>query len=158
VRVVAPTAEDLRAIGARLADAFVVADEPGPLLIGLTGDLGAGKTTLVGGFLAGLGHAGPVRSPTYTLVEPYRLGDRDVSHCDLYRLRDPAELDDLGLRDLATPRSVTLIEWPERAGPRLAAPDVRLDLGYLQEGRRVDCTALTSAGHRVLARLALDPA
>ena len=92
------------------------------LLIGLSGELGAGKTTLVAGLLAGLGHEGPVRSPTYTLIEPYRLAGRDLYHCDLYRLRDPAELDDLGLRDLAVERSVLLVEWPERAGDRLGKP------------------------------------
>jgi tRNA threonylcarbamoyladenosine biosynthesis protein TsaE len=134
------------------------ADEPGPLIIGLTGDLGAGKTTLVGGLLEALGHAGPVRSPTYTLIEPYRLSGRDVNHCDLYRLRDPGELDDLGLRDLLIPRSVLLVEWPERAGERLGTPDLSLQLAYLDEGRTVDFSAASEPGHRVLRRLGLDPA
>ena len=113
---------ETRELGARLATALLGADEPGALVIGLTGDLGAGKTTLVGGLLAALGHDGAARSPTYTLIEPYRLAGRDVNHCDLYRLRHPSELDDLGLRDLATPRSLLLVEWPERAEGRLGVP------------------------------------
>jgi tRNA threonylcarbamoyladenosine biosynthesis protein TsaE len=156
VRLKARNADETRALGARLAAALVEADEPGPLVVGLTGDLGAGKTTLVGGLLEALGHEGPVRSPTYTLVEPYALGGRDVTHCDLYRLRDPSELDDLGLRDLLTPRSVLLVEWPERAGDRLGTPDFSLRLGYLDAGRTVDISGETEAGRRVLGRLSLD--
>ncbi len=143
-------------MGARLAAALVAADERGPVVIGLTGDLGAGKTTLVGGLLEALGHEGPGRSPTYTLIEPYRLAGREVNHCDLYRLRDPAELDDLGLRDLLVPRSLLLVEWPERAGDRLGVPDLSLSLGYLEAGRTVDVSAQTDAGRRVLRRLSLD--
>jgi tRNA threonylcarbamoyladenosine biosynthesis protein TsaE len=161
VRLVAASAEVTHQIGARLAAALVAADEPAPLVIALTGDLGAGKTTLVGGLLHALGHQGPARSPTYTLIEPYQLGGRDVNHCDLYRLRDPSELDDLGLRDLLTPRSVLLVEWPERAGNRLGTPDLSLALGYLDDGRTVDFEAASGAGQRVLRRFAhgstLDP-
>jgi tRNA threonylcarbamoyladenosine biosynthesis protein TsaE len=161
VRLVAASAEETRAIGARLAAALVAVDEPAPFVVALTGDLGAGKTTLVGGLLRALGHPGPVRSPTYTLIEPYQLGGRDVNHCDLYRLRDPSELADLGLRDLLTPRSVLLVEWPERAGNRLGTPDLSLTLGYLDDGRTIDLAAASAPGHRVLRRLArgstLDP-
>ncbi len=100
------------------------------LLVTLSGELGAGKTTLVGGLLAELGHVGPARSPTYTLLEPYRLQGRDITHCDLYRLRHPDELDDLGLRDLRVAGSVLLVEWPEKAEGRLersrSGADVRL--------------------------------
>jgi tRNA threonylcarbamoyladenosine biosynthesis protein TsaE len=158
VRLTAGSAAETRAIGARLASALLEADEPGPLVVGLTGDLGAGKTTLVSGLLGALGHAGPARSPTYTLIEPYRLAGRDVNHCDLYRLRDPTELDDLGIRDLLAPRSLLLVEWPERAGNRLGIPDLSLQLGYLDEGRSVDFVASTGPGRRVLARLSLDHA
>ena len=147
----------MRALGARIAAAVLAADEPGPLLLTLRGDLGAGKTTLVGGLLAALGHDGPARSPTYTLVEPYRLAGRDVAHCDLYRLRDPDELEDLGLRDLLTPRALLLVEWPEMAGDRLGAADLALDLEYAGEGRRVRIEALSEAGNRVLAMLLSPP-
>ena len=162
MKLVAASAEETQAIGARLAAALVAADEQAPLVIALAGDLGAGKTTLVGGLLQALGHQGPVRSPTYTLIEPYQLGGRDVNHCDLYRLRDPSELEDLGLRDLLTPRSVLLVEWPERAGNRLGTPDLLLTLGYLDDGRTVDFAAASEPGQRVLRRFAhgptLDPA
>ena len=153
MRRVARNAEETRAVGAGLAAAIVAADLDGPLVVGLTGDLGAGKTTLVGGLLAALGHAGPVRSPTYTLVEPYRLAGRDVIHCDLYRLRDPGELEDLGLRDLMTSRSVLLVEWPERGGERLGKADLSLALGYLDDGRTVEFAAGSTYGQQVLSRL-----
>jgi tRNA threonylcarbamoyladenosine biosynthesis protein TsaE len=152
VRLRAANAEETRALGARLASALQDANEPGALVIGLSGDLGAGKTTLVGGLLAALGHEGAARSPTYTLVEPYRLAGRDVNHCDLYRLRDPSELDDLGLRDLLEPRSLLLVEWPERAEGRLGIPDLSLQLGYLDTGRSVEITSASEPGHRVLER------
>jgi len=148
----------MRAIGARLAAAIRAAGVVQPLVIGLSGELGAGKTTLVSGLLGALGHEGPVRSPTYTLVEPYRLDGRDVHHCDLYRLRDPAELDDLGLRDLMVERGVMLVEWPERAGDRLGVPDLKLRLGYLDDGRSVDVEPVSEQGRRVADALRLDRA
>ena len=143
----------MRALGARVAAALVAADEPGALLLTLHGDLGAGKTTLAGGLLAALGHQGPVRSPTYTLVEPYRLAGRDVAHCDLYRLRDPDELEDLGLRDLMTPRALLLVEWPEKADGRLGAADLAMDLEYFGDARQVRIEAGSPSGVRVLAML-----
>lgn len=156
--VVARDADAMRALGARLARAIVAAARDAPLSIGLSGELGAGKTTLVAGLLAALGHADPVRSPTYTLIEPYRLAGIDLHHCDLYRLRDPVELDDLGLRDLALPGSVLLVEWPERAGKRLPAPDLELRIAYAEEGRTIGASASSAAGRRVLDALGLDPA
>ncbi len=153
---VAANVEATRAFGARLASAFLAADELGPLIVGLAGDLGAGKTSLVAGLLAALGHPGPVRSPTYTLLEPYRLGGRDVNHCDLYRLRDPSEIEDLGLRDLLTARSLMLVEWPERAGDRLGTPDIAIDIAYADTGRVIDLSAASEAGRRVLAALSCD--
>ena len=150
----AASARDMQAIGARLAAAIIAADERAPLVIVLSGDLGAGKTTLVGGLLNALGHAGAVRSPTYTLIEPYQLDGRDVNHCDLYRLRDPSELEELGLRDLLTPRSVLLVEWPERGGNRLATADLAIALGYLEDGRSVDFAPVSEPGRRLLNHIA----
>lgn len=158
VQLTAATADDTRALGARLADALCDARLDQPFIVGLSGDLGAGKTTLVGGLLAALGHGGPARSPTYALIEPYRLGGRDVYHCDLYRLRDPGELEDLGLRDLLVGKSLLLVEWPERAGDRLRQADLALHLEYTDDGRRLAFTPATAAGRRVLAALRLDTA
>lgn len=148
-----PDATAMRALGAGIAAAVLAADEPGPLLATLRGDLGSGKTTLVGGLLSALGHQGPARSPTYTLVEPYLLAGRDVAHCDLYRLRDPDELEDLGLRDLMTPRALLLVEWPEKADGRLGVADLVLDLEYAGDGRTVRIGAGSPAGGRVLAMI-----
>ena len=156
-RLTALSAEEMRAWGARLADALRAANPREPFVLGLSGDLGTGKTTLVGGLLAALGHEVPARSPTYSLIEPYRLAGRDVYHCDLYRLRDPAELDDLGLRDLLAGPSVLLVEWPERAGDRLHEPDLALFLEYAGEGRRLSLAPASEPGRRVAAALRLDP-
>ena len=156
LRLTAGSSDETRAIGARLAGALLAAGLREPFVVGLTGDLGAGKTTLVGGLLAALGHEGPARSPTYSLIEPYRLAGRDVHHCDLYRLRDPAELEDLGLRDLLAGPSLLLVEWPERAGERLREPDLHLHLEYAEPGRRVTVAAGSEAGRQVLAALRLD--
>ena len=153
MRIDVPDTTAMRALGAAIAAAVLAADEPGALLATLRGDLGAGKTTLVGGLLAALGHQGPARSPTYTLVEPYLLVGRDVAHCDLYRLRDPDELEELGLRDLMTPRALLLVEWPEKADGRLGAADLALHLEYAGDGRTVRIGAGSPAGCRVLAML-----
>lgn len=123
------------------------------LLVTLSGDLGSGKTTLVGGLLAELGHVGPVRSPTYTLLEPYRLQGRDIMHCDLYRLRHADELEDLGLRDLRRAGSVLLVEWPEKAAGQLGAADLALTLGYAgAEARSLVVEAHSPLGQGVLER------
>lgn len=156
VRHRAEGADAMRALGARFAAALL--DAPGgastSLLVTLVGELGAGKTTFVGGLLQALGHVGPARSPTYTLIEPYRLAGRDVQHCDLYRLRDPEELEDLGLRDLRGPGSILLIEWPEKAEGRLGTPDVTVELAYAgAEAREVGFTVGSEAGAAVVARL-----
>lgn len=151
---VARGADEMRALGAALGRALFAAGSSQPLLVTLSGDLGAGKTTLVGGLLAALGHEGPARSPTYTLLEPYRFDDRDVVHCDFYRLRHPDELDDLGLRDLQRPGAILLVEWPDKAGDRLGPPDLALQLDYADENTRtVRLEAATDAGLAVLERL-----
>lgn len=150
------SAAQMREVGVRLAEALQAVELREPFVLGLSGDLGAGKTTLVGGLLAALGHRGPARSPTYALIEPYRLADRDIYHCDLYRLRDPSELDDLGLRDLLVGANVLLVEWPERAGNRLREPDLSLLIEYVEHGRQLSLRAAGAAGHRVTGSLRLD--
>jgi tRNA threonylcarbamoyladenosine biosynthesis protein TsaE len=148
-------AEATRTIAARLAAALRHSHiaEASPVLVTLEGDLGAGKTTFVGGLLQAFGHAGPVRSPTYTLIEPYRFAGRDVHHCDLYRLRHPDELEDLGLRDLRRPGSLLLVEWPEKAEGRLGSADIEVRLGYQGPDRRiVEIAAGSEAGRQILGR------
>ncbi len=143
--------------GAALARALPVS--PTPLVIHLEGDLGAGKTSLVRGLLAGLGHGGRVPSPTYTLVEPYTTGAFRLLHVDLYRLRDPAELDDLGLADdLAGAAGqgltgVLLAEWPDRGGDRLMPADLVVALALADSGRRIALVPRTTAGESIAAEV-----
>lgn len=138
--------------GRRLAGALARMRGP-PLVIALHGPLGAGKTTLVRGLLRGMGHPGRVRSPTYTLLEPYRLDGRQVAHIDLYRVMDPRELEYLGIGDLLVPGGILLVEWPEKGGDRLPAGDLALSLDYAGEGRHLEAVAASPAGQRLLARL-----
>lgn len=139
----------MRALGATLAAALATIDLP--LVIALEGELGAGKTTLVGALLNAFGFAGHARSPTYTLIEPYTLSGRAIHHLDLYRLTDPREVDALGLRDLQEPRSILLIEWPERGAGALPPIDLRISIRYaVGDGRVLALSANSEAGRNVL--------
>ena len=109
--------------------------------------------TLVRGFLRRLGHEGPVKSPTYTLIEPYRLAHRNCYHLDLYRVSDPEELEYLGLRDLLGEESTLLVEWPERGAGWLPEPDLLVAIAYAPPGRRLAFSAESPVGARVLAAL-----
>ncbi|WP_296056178.1 tRNA (adenosine(37)-N6)-threonylcarbamoyltransferase complex ATPase subunit type 1 TsaE [uncultured Amphritea sp.] len=125
-------------------------------VIFLNGDLGMGKTTLSRGVLQGFGHQGSVKSPTYTLVEPYELGDMTVFHFDLYRLGDPEELEYLGIRDYFTDQSICLIEWPERGEGVLPLADLLLNITVEQRGRRINWQAQTEKGRQLADKLKIS--
>jgi tRNA threonylcarbamoyladenosine biosynthesis protein TsaE len=145
------TAAGTEGFGARLARSRPAAERLA--VIYLTGDLGAGKTTLTRGFLRELGVTGPVRSPTYTLVEIYALGSLTALHLDLYRLSDAAELDNLGVREWARGGHLWLVEWPERGGERLPGADLVITLTAGQDGHDIDVVARTDPGAAWLQRL-----
>jgi len=126
-----------------------------PCVIALDGDLGTGKTTFVSGVLAAMGIPGPVRSPTYTLVEPYEAAGRAIYHLDLYRLSGPEDLEGLGIRDLHGPGCILLIEWAERGGQALPPVDLHLKFRYDEETSRfLTVTALSAPGQGLAATLA----
>lgn len=131
-----------------------------PCCVWLEGDLGAGKTTLVRALLRTLGHAGSVKSPTYTLIEPYELAAGPVYHLDLYRLADPEELEFLGVRELAGATSVVLVEWPARGAGFLPAADLVVALALHGDGRHARIEARTPCGAAMLQALPdkLEPA
>ncbi len=159
--LIATDPEGMRALGARLARALATHACSEPIVVGLDGDLGAGKTTLVSGLLHALGVQGATRSPTYTLIEPYTvivpdtLGSLDIYHIDLYRLADPDEVDALGLRDLLVPRSVLLIEWPSRGEGRLPALDLTVAIRYEEQPSAPRCVQWI-AGTPIGAKLVRD--
>ncbi len=137
------------AMGKRIAD-IVKSDLNQGIVVYLNGDLGAGKTTLTRGFVQGMGHNGNVKSPTYTLVEPYELQDWQVYHFDLYRLADPEELEYMGIRDYFNSRSCSFIEWPEKGQGMIAAADLVIDLAYHDEQRSITIKSATAIGQKLV--------
>jgi tRNA threonylcarbamoyladenosine biosynthesis protein TsaE len=125
----------------------------GKALITLSGNLGTGKTTLSRGIIQAFGHTGAVKSPTYTLVEPYEPGDIRIYHFDLYRLEDPEELEFIGLWDYLSEDALVLIEWPERAGNLLPPADLELHLAVRDTGRDLACQANTPRGAQIISKL-----
>ena len=123
-------------------------------LLTFSGQLGAGKTILIRGLMHALGHKGAVKSPTYTLVEPYDLGSRQVMHFDLYRLADPDELEFLGFRDYLDGSTLCLIEWPERGEHFLPPADLSLQLSVKAPGRQIYWQAHSDRGDRLSQQLA----
>lgn len=153
LRMQVAAAADMEALGGALAQAGEGLEG---LRIYLRGDLGTGKTTLVRGFLHAAGHVGPVRSPTYTLVEPYPLPRGELYHLDLYRLAAAEELEYLGLRDLEQPDISLLVEWPQQGDGVLPPPDLEIVLDYDGTARQVELQARSARGDHVLQRLKID--
>ena len=143
-----PGEADTLDLGARLAAAL----RPG-LLVYLSGELGAGKTTLVRGCLRALGYRGRVKSPTFTLVEVYRLSRLYLHHLDFYRFSDPREWIDAGFRDVFGGDNVCLVEWPEKAGKELPPPALTIRLEHAGNGSTAHIAAHTEAGAECLDRL-----
>ncbi|WP_439134804.1 tRNA (adenosine(37)-N6)-threonylcarbamoyltransferase complex ATPase subunit type 1 TsaE [Pseudomaricurvus sp.] len=130
-----------------------LAAEQGAVIF-LQGDLGAGKTTFSRGVLRAFGHSGAVKSPTYTLVEPYDFGSRQVYHFDLYRLGDPEELEYMGIRDYFTEQALCLVEWPSRGEGFLPAADVLVTLEVEAPGRRIRIQTNTERGQALVGNIA----
>lgn len=143
-------------LGADLAQVLT----PG-LAIHLHGDLGAGKTALTRALLHAAGYQGRVKSPTYTLAEPYevQLAARMVTviHFDLYRMASPEEFLDAGFREHFSENTVCIVEWPEKGAPVLPPPDIHVSLTLAEHGRDVELRALSDKGHQCLARLKFAP-
>jgi tRNA threonylcarbamoyladenosine biosynthesis protein TsaE len=125
-------------------------------VIFLEGDLGAGKTTLSRGIIRGFGHVGAVKSPTFTLVEPYEIGKIRAYHFDLYRLVDPEELEYMGFRDYFDGGALCLIEWPQKGAGFLPKPDLTITIGPHAEGRALTLQSESSRGDTWCAVLALE--
>lgn len=141
-------AKAMEDLGRRLAAAC-----PDGGRIYLQGELGAGKTTWVRGFLRGLDYDGKVKSPTYTLVESYRLQGRTIHHLDLYRINDPEELEAIGLRDYMDGSGTCLVEWPERGAGLLTEPDVVIRITISGKGREVSLAGHSLIGEKILEHL-----
>ncbi|MCQ8104553.1 tRNA (adenosine(37)-N6)-threonylcarbamoyltransferase complex ATPase subunit type 1 TsaE [Methylomonas sp. SURF-2] len=132
--------DETELLGAALAGVL-----PQKCLLFLYGDLGAGKTTLIRGLLRAMGHRGAVRSPTYGLVEEYRLDGRVVFHFDLYRLKDPEELEWLGINDYLQQQALVCVEWPQLGAGYLPAADLEIALEYQNSGRTIEINTLAES-------------
>lgn len=140
--------EEMLQLGQQLAD-----NCPNKIIIYLQGQLGAGKTTLVRGFLRGLGYEGTVKSPTYTLVEEYTIADKLIYHFDLYRCADPGELEFIGIRDYIQATAICLIEWPEQGKGYLPKADLIINISLDNQGRSIKLMASSLFAQDILNKL-----
>jgi tRNA threonylcarbamoyladenosine biosynthesis protein TsaE len=143
-----PTEFDLQ----KFAD-FLSKFMPSGTILYLVGPLGAGKTTFARGFLQGLGYLGKVKSPTYTLVEPYLIADQTVFHFDLYRIQDAKELWSIGFLDYFSDDAICLIEWPEKGAPLLPSADLACYIAFSGEGREIKVEASSLRGEKIMEQL-----
>ncbi|MBW8182625.1 tRNA (adenosine(37)-N6)-threonylcarbamoyltransferase complex ATPase subunit type 1 TsaE [Shewanella nanhaiensis] len=147
VKVYLDNEQDTVELGKRLAAIITP-----PLILNLSGELGAGKTTLSRGLIQAFGHQGAVKSPTYALVEPYELAGVDLFHFDLYRLSDPEELEFMGIRDYFTKNSICIVEWPDRGHGLMPEADISCHIKYLDAGREVEIVSGSEKGQLLLSK------
>lgn len=143
-----PSESEMLRLGRKLAKATA-----NQLILFLYGPLGAGKTTFVRGFLRELGYQDKVKSPTYTLVEPYHLPQCDVFHFDFYRLNATNELEHIGIHEYFSTPAICLLEWPEKALPLLPSPDLACYITFVDQAREVRLQAYSALGESILKRI-----
>lgn len=143
-----PAEADTLALGAALAPGL-----QGGMVVYLSGELGAGKTTLARGILRGLGYTGTVKSPSFALVEPYEVSRLYLYHFDFYRFTEPRELAEAGFREYFSPDAICLVEWPENAAGMIPPADLQLKVTTLGSGRQLEIGSKTEAGKLCLVRL-----
>ena len=148
MHIVASSPEAMELLGSELAHVAFAG-----MQIHLSGELGAGKTTLVRGFLHGLGHSGKVKSPTYTLVESYSLDTFTIYHFDFYRLKHADEIETIGFRDYRSDEAICLIEWPEMAGQRIGKPDILIRFTITAGGRELEIDSGTDKGNLLISKI-----
>ena len=140
--------KEMLALGATLARLL-----HGEGVLHLSGDLGVGKTTLCRGILRAMGHSGAVKSPTFTLVEPYQFSTSEVYHFDLYRLADPGELEYIGIDEYFGNNKLCLIEWPEKAIGYLPQHDLEITIDVLSEKRIIEVRSNSQTGEKICTQL-----
>ena len=150
IKIVAPDEEAMLALGSHLSQLL-----KGSGAVFIRGQLGAGKTTLCRGLLRAMGHSAAVKSPTFTMVEPYEIGASIVFHFDLYRLSDPGELDYIGIDEYFAGGGLCLVEWPEKAVGCLPQHDLEIFIDVSGEKRNISVEAMSADGETICEALTL---